>query len=102
MLKTLANSVAATGTATQTAQTTQATPLLKGRTGLVVVDMTTVTGAPTILIETSSDGTTYATAATVTLIAKLTLVEIALGTHVRARQSVAGSAGTYSAYLYAP
>lgn len=101
MLKTLANNVAATGTATQTAQTTQVTPMLSGRTGLLVVDMTTVTGTPTILIETSADGTTYSTASTVTLIGKVTLAEITLANYVRARQSVAGSAGTYSAYLYA-
>lgn len=101
MLKTLANNVAATGTATQTAQTTQATPQLAGRTALVVVDLTTVTGTPTVLIETSSDGTTYATAATATIIGKVALFEITLGTHIRARQSVAGTAGTYSAYCYA-
>lgn len=101
MLKTLASNVAATGTATQTAQTTQTTPMISGRTALVMVDTTTVTGTPTILIETSADGTTYSTAATVTLIGKVTLVEVALANYIRARQSVAGSAGTYNAYAYA-
>lgn len=99
MLKTLANNVAATGTDTQSAVTTKGTPNLSGRTAIAAVDLSTVTGAPTILIETSDDGTTYSTAATVTLIGKLSLVEITLANFVRARQSVAGSAGTYNAYL---
>lgn len=103
MLKTLANNVSLVGTATQTAQTTKVTPMLSGRQALVMVDLTTATGTPTVLVETSTDdGATYSTAATANVIGKVAWFEVALGTHIRTRQSAAGTAGTYNAYAYLP
>lgn len=102
MLKTLANNVSAAAVATQAAVTTKSTPLLNGRAGLVVLSFAGVTGTPTVLVETSTDdGATYGVAATVTVTGPVTLVEVPLGTHLRTRVSVAGTAGTFSAYAYA-
>lgn len=99
---TLASAVAATGTVTQTAQATRTTPFMQGRKATVTCDLTTVTGTPTVLVETSGDGTSYTTAATFTVIGKVKKIDITLDNFVRVRQSVAGSAGTFDVYLDPP
>lgn len=99
---TLASAVAATGTVTQAAQTTRTTPYMIERKATAVVDLTTVTGTPTVLIETSVDGTAYTTAGTFTVIGKVKFLDITLSNFIRVRQSVAGSAGTFDVYLLAP
>lgn len=102
MLKTLASDVAATGTVTQTAQTFTATPAIANRTGLLTVEMITATTTAAVIIEGSDDGTTYSTIQTCTHIGKVKQYEITLKKYVRARQSVAGGAGTYSAWVFVP
>lgn len=98
---TLASAVAATGTVTQTGQAT-VTPFGPIRKCVAVVDLTTVTGTPTVLIETANDSAFtvgVATVGTFTIIGKVKFLEITTDRYVRVRQSVAGSAGTFDAYL---
>lgn len=102
MFKTLASEVAATGTVTQTAVQQTTTPGIAGRTGLLTVEMITATTTATVLIEGSDDGTTYTTIQSCTHIGKVKQYEVTLKPYMRARQSVAGGAGTYSAWLYIP
>jgi hypothetical protein len=94
----LAEGIAATGTATQTAVGLNATPFLAGRDVILDVVGAGLTGTPTILIEGSDDNVTFSTLATHTALYSKQY-NIKAARYMRARQSVAGPAGTYSAYL---
>lgn len=99
-LLTLATAVAATGTVAQTGVATTATPFAPGMNAVVQINTTGLTGTPTILIQTSPDNSTWTTVATLNVITRSGFrAEITLDKYVRANQTVAGSAGTYDAYL---
>lgn len=101
-LLTLATAVAATGTVAQTGVATQQTPFSPGFNAIVNINSTGVTGTPTILIQTSPDNSTWTTVATMNVITRSGFQqEITLDKYVRANQTVAGSAGTYDAYIEA-
>jgi hypothetical protein len=95
----IAEGIDATGTVTQTAVHPTATPFLQGRDVVCKVQANGLTGTPTIIVEGSDDN--FATAAT-TLITHTALYtkeyNIKCWPYMRARQSVAGSAGTYNVY----
>lgn len=96
----LAAAVAATGTVAQTGVETQDTPFAPGMSAVLCINLTGVTGTPTILCQTSPDNSTWTTVATLAVITRTGyMVEITLDKYVRANQTVAGSAGTYDMYL---
>lgn len=100
-LLTLATAVAATGTVAQTGVETTAAPFAPGFNAIAEIDFTGVTGTPTVLIQTSPDNSTWTTVATLAVITRAVYkVEITLNKYIRANQTVAGSAGTYDAYVY--
>jgi hypothetical protein len=96
---TLATNVAATGVAAQTAVNSNVTPFGNGRDVVVAIDPTvTLTGTPTILIEGSPDGVTYTTLVTHTaLYGKW--YQVKAQRYMRANVTVAGSAGSFNAYV---
>jgi glucose dehydrogenase len=98
---TLASAIAATGTATQAAQATN-TPFGPNRKCVAVVDLTTCTTTTTVVIETANDAAFTVgvqTVGTFAVIGKVKFLEITTDRYVRSRQSVAGGAGTWDAYL---
>lgn len=99
-LLTLAAAVAATGTVAQTGVSTQATPFAPGMNAVLEINLTGVTGTPTIKAQTSPDNTTWTDVASLAVITRSGYcVEITLDKYIRMNQTAAGSAGTYDAYL---
>lgn len=94
----LAENIAATGTATQTAIGLNATPFLSGRDVVARVISNGLTGTPTILIQGSDDNSTWTTLATHTALYDKEY-NIKAARYMRANVTVAGSAGTYNVYI---
>lgn len=101
-LITLGAAVAATGVAAQTGVSTQAAPLARGFNAVAHINLTGVTGTPTIKIQTSPDNTTWTDATSVAVITRQGFkAEITLDKYARLNVTAAGSAGTIDAYLTA-
>ena len=94
----LGEGIAATGTVAQAAVDAKATPFLEGRDIVARLDLSGVTGTPTIKIQGSSDGTTWSDLVTHSVLYSKEY-NIKCNRYMRVNQTAAGSAGTYSAYL---
>lgn len=101
-LLTLGAAVSAAAAAAQTGVSTQATPFAPGFNAIANINLTGVTGTPTIKIQTSPDNSTWTDAATLSVITRTGYqVEITLDKYARLNVTAAGSAGTIDAYLEA-
>jgi phenylacetate-coenzyme A ligase PaaK-like adenylate-forming protein len=99
-LTTLGTAVSASAAAAQTGVATNTTPLCRGMNAVVQLNLTGVTGTPTILVQTSPDNVTWTTQATCSVITRSGFrAEITLDNYARLNVSVAGSAGTIDCYL---
>ncbi len=99
-MKTLILGEGASGTAVanQPAVNAKASPFLEGRDVVLFINSNGLTGSPTILVQGSSDGTTYVTLATHTVLYSKQY-NIKHYNYMRLGMTVAGGAGTFSAYL---
>lgn len=101
-LITLGSAVSAAAAAAQAGVETQDTPFAPGHNAVVELNLTGVTGTPTIKVQTSPDNSTWTDAATLSVITRFGYrAEITLDKYARLNVSVAGSAGTVDAYLRA-
>jgi hypothetical protein len=99
-LITLGAAVSATAVAAQTGVATMATPLARGHNARCNINLTGVTGTPTIKVQTSPDNSTWTDVATLSVITRTGYqTEITLDNYARLNVTVAGSAGTIDAYL---
>ena len=94
----IAEGIVATGTVAQTAVGATATPFLAGRDTVCRVVPTGLTGTPTVKVQGSDDNATWTDLVTHTVLYEKQY-NIKCARYVRANQTVAGSAGTYSVYL---
>ena len=94
----LGEAIVATGTVAQTAVNTNVTPFLSGRDVVGYINMNAVTGTPSVSIQGSDDNSVWTT-----LLTNATLTDrqgnFLAKQFMRVNQTVAGTAGTYSAYL---
>lgn len=95
----IASQVSAAAAAAQAGVATNVTPFLPTRSATLNVDVDGITGTPTILIQTSPDNATWTTQATISAQKSMLVEEITLDKYIRLDVSVAGSAGTVSAWL---
>lgn len=101
-LLTLGAAVSAAAVAAQASQATDTTPFAPGFNAVAEIVLTGVTGAPTIVIQTSEDGVTWADALTVAALTRnVVKAEITLAKYARLNVTGAGTAGTVDAYLHA-
>lgn len=99
-LITLGAAVSAAAVAAQAGVETQDTPFAPGFNAVLNINLTGVTGAPTILVQTSPDNTTWTTVATLAVITRSSyMTEVTLDKFARLNVTVAGTAGTIDAYL---
>lgn len=76
----------------------EATPFLAGRDVVAVIAPVGVTGAPSVTIEGSNDGTTWVVLATNATLG-LSMTNVVCRAFMRLNVGTAGTAGTYNAYL---
>lgn len=100
IVKVLGNDVSLAAVAAQAAVTTLTTPFLPGRSVTAVINFAGVTGAPTVTLQTSDDGAAWVDVLTVAGIKPNVHANVTLKKQVRLNVTVAGTAGTCSAYLH--
>lgn len=94
----LGEGVNAAAVAAQTAVGAVATPFLDGRDVVCDLDLTGVTGTPTIKVQGSPDNVTWTDLVTHTVLYRK-CYNIKVSRYMRLNVTVAGSAGTASCYL---
>jgi hypothetical protein len=96
----LAAAVAANAVAAQTAVATNVTPFSRGFNARCNINLTGVTGTPTLKVQTSPDGTTWNDALVLNVITRQGFQgELTLDNYARFNVTGAGSAGTVDCYL---
>lgn len=101
-IKNLAQDVSAASAAAQTAVECDTSPFIVGGSCISQVSLDGVTGTPTIKIQGSADGSTWSDLVTITDITQLLVMDkITVYEQMRLNVTVAGSAGTVTAYLLA-
>lgn len=99
-LITLGSAVSASAVAAQAGVATNVTPMARGFNAVVQLNLTGVTGTPTIKVQTSPDNSTWTDALTLSVITRSGYRgEITLDKYARLNVTVAGSAGTIDCYL---
>lgn len=95
----IASQVSVATAAAQAGVATNTTPFLPTRSATLNVDVDGVTGTPSVTIQTSPDNATWTTQATISAQKSMLVEAITLDKYIRLDVSVAGSAGTVSAWL---
>lgn len=99
-LITLGTAVDATAVAAQTGVNTEDTPFAPGFNAIVELNLTGVTGTPTIKVQTSPDNSTWTDVVTLSVITRFGYrAEITLDKYARLNVTAGGSAGTVDAYI---
>lgn len=101
-LITLGAAVSAAAAAAQAGVETQDTPFAPGFNAILNINLTGVTGTPTIVVQTSPDNATWTTVATLNVLTRSGfMAEVTLDKFARLNVTAAGTAGTIDAYLEA-